>query len=60
MKLPLILAGDVQGSVTYVVTPFTKQRLGGSTATDKTVVACLCDKNSRYSKAFCTSCDVNC
>lgn len=30
MKLPLILAGDVQGSVTYVVTPFTKQRVGGS------------------------------
>lgn len=30
MKLPLILTGDVQGSVTYVVTPFTKQRVGGS------------------------------
>lgn len=42
MKLPLILAGDIQGSVTYVVTPFTTQRLGGSTATDKTVVTYLC------------------
>lgn len=53
MKLPLILAGDIQGSVTYVVTPFTTQGQGGSTATGETVVSVESSgKNSRYNKDF--------